>query len=557
MTILKKALLGWGVLAWAWTGCGPDADPDVVARIGERKITLEQLRQFRGDATANYRDPEEGLKAWRFYLETMIDMELMLAEARAEDLGRDLAFERKWLDERRKKLVDAYSAQTIAKEVDLAVDDMRASFAGSKWDKMLQLAHVRTASEAEAQKAMRDLEQGRDFAEVARDRSVVPVTAQRGGLLSTWFGRGNLEEMGLSVEIGEALFELDVGDFSQPFQVGEFYEIFKVLAEGPAPDHYRASFLRARYWEEFRAQWESLVDRLRERMDVRVQGESIKVLVERMTGAGRGGMLLGPEDRNVILATFDGGQVTVEDFAETYNAYWFIRSVSFDSSGIAEFIHRDLMPRTLVYHAALEEGLDRDSTIVAWLDGKKESMLLDALRDKEVVQQVVLDSAEVRAYYDANPQLFMQFEEIEVTEVLVATHGEAERLLQQVRAGGDLLDMAARHTIRADVEGGHYHMHNHPSERRVFGAFFDTVEAAKIGALNGPIELEEGFSVFRVEQRTPPRPVPYAEAVSRAEWWVQKQQETALFDQLFTRLREKYADRVTLFEERLGALAEN
>ena len=123
MTILKKALLGWGVLAWAWTGCGPDADPDVVARIGERKITLEQLRQFRGDATANYRDPEEGLKAWRFYLETMIDMELMLAEARAEDLGRDLAFERKWLDERRKQLVDAYSAQTIAKEVDLAVDD--------------------------------------------------------------------------------------------------------------------------------------------------------------------------------------------------------------------------------------------------------------------------------------------------------------------------------------------------------------------------------------------------------------------------------------------------
>ena len=89
--------------------------------------------------------------------------------------------------------------------------------------------------------------------------------------------------------------------------------------------------------------------------------------------------------------------------------------------------------------------------------------------------------------------------------------------------------------------------------------FHSIVECRKpvIGALNGPIELEEGFSVFRVEQRTPPGPVPYAEAVSRAEWWVQKQLETALFDQLFTRLREKYADRVTLFEERLGALAEN
>ena len=555
--MMKTVLLGWGLLVCWWTGCGPEADPDVVARVGEREITRDQLRQFRGDATANYRDPEEGFEAWRFYLQTMIDMELMLAEARAAGLGRELAFERKWLDERRKKLVDEYSARTIIKEVDLAVDDMRASFAGSKWNKVLQLAHIRTESEADAQKAMRDLEQGRDFAAVARARSVVPVTAQRGGVLNTWFGRGNLEEMGLTVEIGEALFELAIGDFSQPFLIGDYYEIFKVLAEGPAPDHYRASFLREQYWQEFRTQWASLVDRLREQMNVQLQGQSIKILVERMTGVGRKGMLLGPEDRNVILATFDGGQVTIEDFAETYNAYWFIRSVSFDSSGIAEFIHRDLLPRTLVYHKALEEGLDRDSTIVAWLDGKKESMLLQALREREVVQRVELDSVAVRAYYEANPNLFMQFEEIEVTEALVATRAEAEGVLEQVRGGGDLLDLAARHTIRADVEGGHYHMHNHPSERRVFGAFFDTVEAAQVGALNGPIELEEGFSVFRVEQRTPPRPVPFAQAASRAEWWVRKEQEKALFDQLFTRLREKYADRVAVFEERLGALAAN
>ena len=555
--MMKTVLLGWGLLACWWTGCGPEADPDVVARVGEREITRDQLRQFRGDATANYRDPEEGFEAWRFYLQTMIDMELMLAEARAAGLGRELAFERKWLDERRKKLVDEYSARTIIKEVDLAVDDMRASFAGSKWNKVLQLAHIRTESEADAQKAMRDLEQGRDFAAVARARSVVPVTAQRGGVLNTWFGRGNLEEMGLTVEIGEALFELAIGDFSQPFLVGDYYEIFKVLAEGPAPDHYRASFLREQYWQEFRTQWASLVDRLREQMNVQLQGQSIKILVERMTGVGREGMLLGPEDRNVILATFDGGQVTIEDFAETYNAYWFIRSVSFDSSGIAEFIHSDLLPRTLVYHKALEEGLDRDSTIVAWLDGKRESMLLQALREREVVQRVELDSVAVRAYYEANPNLFMQFEEIEVTEALVATRAEAEGVLEQVRGGGDLVDLAARHTIRADVEGGHYHMHNHPSERRVFGAFFDTVEAAQVGALNGPIELEEGFSVFRVEQRTPPRPVPFAQAASRAEWWVRKEQEKALFDQLFTRLREKYADRVAVFEERLGALAAN
>ena len=454
-----------------------------------------------------------------------------------------------------KKLVDLYTTRTIVKEVDRTVDGMRENFAESKWNKMLRLAHIRTESEAEAEKAMRDLEQGKPFEGVARERSVVPTTAERGGVLEPWYGRGNLEEMGLTLEIGEQLFALEIGAFSQPFPVGDYYEIFKVLSEGPAPDHYRASFLRGSYWKEFRVQWDKMVDRLQDQLEPRVDGDVVKVLVERMAGAGRGGMLLSPEDQEVALVRFKGGQVTVMDFAETYNAYWFIRSVSFDSSGISEFIHRDLLPRTLVYQAALQEGLDQDSTIVAWLTAKEESLLLEALRETQVVQRVEVEDAAVKAYYDDNPQLFMQMEEFQVTEILVATRAEAEKLVQRVRGGEDMEQLAAGHTIRSDAEGGHYHMHNHPSERRVFGALYDSVAVAQIGALNGPVKLDAGYSVFKVLERIPAHPTPFAQAASRAKWWVQKQQEKALFDALFVRLREKYAAQIVVFEERLNALA--
>ena len=68
---------------------------------------------------------------------------------------------RQWERERRKKLVDEYAVRTILADVDLAVDGMRQNFATNKWNRMLRLAHIRTASATEAQKAMRDLEQGR------------------------------------------------------------------------------------------------------------------------------------------------------------------------------------------------------------------------------------------------------------------------------------------------------------------------------------------------------------------------------------------------------------
>ncbi len=571
---IGSAFVGIAAMLFGWSGCGtepdsvkhrPQSDPqspialqsDVVARIDSRSITLKELSQFRGDATVNYRDPEERLEAWRFYLQTMIDMELMLIEAQEKQLDQTMSFVRHWEEERRKKLVDEYSVRTIIKEVDLAVDDMRQSFAGSKWNRTLQLAHIRTESEAEAQRAMRDLEQGRVFSEVARERSIVPTTADRGGVLEPWYGRANLEDMGLTLEIGEQLFEMQIGEFSQPFLVGDYYEIFKVLAEGPAPEHYRASFLREQYWMEFRARWETLVGGLKERLEVRVDGDAIKLLVDRMAGAGRGGILLSPEDQEVTLVRFKGGQVTLRDFAETYNAYWFIRSVSFDSTGIAGFIQQDLLPRVLVYQAAMQEGLDQDSTIVTWMEDKKESLLLEALREKEVVERVKIDSALVHSYYVENPQIFMQLEEIKISEVLVATLAEAEKLLQQIRAGGDLDLLAARHTIRSDLEGIPYHMHNHASERRVFGALFDAVLEAEVGTLVGPVQLDRGYSVFKVLERIPPRPAPFAEAASRAKWWVQKEQETELFDELFVRLRDKYASRVAVFEERLKSLSPN
>ena len=158
--MLARAVVGVVLASLWWSGCGPQVDGDVVARVGDEEIELADLRQFREESTANYRDPEEGTQAWRFYLQTMIDMKLMLIAAQEQRLDQTVEFVRQWERERRKKLVDEYAVRTILADVDLAVEGMRQNFATNKWNRMLRLAHIRTASMAEAQKAMRDLEQG-------------------------------------------------------------------------------------------------------------------------------------------------------------------------------------------------------------------------------------------------------------------------------------------------------------------------------------------------------------------------------------------------------------
>jgi hypothetical protein len=346
-----------------------------------------------------------------------------------------------------------------------------------------------------------------------------------------------------------------VGQFSQPIHWGQYYEIFKIIDEAPAPAHYKTSFVRGEYWEEFQNHWKELTLELKEQFAVVLNQDTIAFLVGQMSGAERRGVMLSPAEQDMVLCSFKGGQITLKDFADTYNSLWFFRSVYFDSSGVTEFINRDILPRALVYQAALQEGIDRDPPVASWLKNKKEALLLEALRDKEVVKRVVLDSAIVRQYYESHLDQFMQFEELSVVEILLASRREAEGLLQRVQDGEDMVALAASHSIRKDVENGPLHMHDHPSERRIFGSLYDEVIQADTGVLTGPVKVDGGHSIFKVIERVDRRPVSFEKAASRAQWWLRKQEERRLFDALFVHIREKHEAKVVLFEDRLQSMA--
>ena len=69
------------------------------------------------------------------------------------------------------------------------------------------------------------------------------------------------------------------------------------------------------------------------------------------------------------------------------NAYWkarFQSRLEFSREGIADFIDTHILSLQLFYLEALEEGLDEDPAVVAWLHNKREALLLEALKEREV-----------------------------------------------------------------------------------------------------------------------------------------------------------------------------
>jgi parvulin-like peptidyl-prolyl isomerase len=88
-------------------------------------------------------------------------------------------------------------------------------------DEQIAASHILLKTEAEAQAALKEIKQGKDFAEVAKAKSTGP-SAPRGGELGT-FGRGRMVP-----EFEQAAFALKTGDVSEPVKTQFGYHIIKV-----------------------------------------------------------------------------------------------------------------------------------------------------------------------------------------------------------------------------------------------------------------------------------------------------------------------------------------
>ena len=511
-------------------GCGDPADDNVIARVDTVEITVEDLLQFNADIPALLRSEEQGVQMWRDHLDSMVDMELMLLEARQQGLDQDSAFLGKWEHERQQKLIREILRREVKEKSAFSSEELRRRFEQSKWNRMLKLARIQVETEEDARKVVEELEQGKGFGEVAKLHSTDQETASQGGLLGPLYGRGNVEELGMPVEVAEEVFELAIGKISQPFEIGDGYEIFQVVAESPPPASYSLIHAQVQITKAAWARREELMEELATQFEVELDQEGIDFLLASSADADT--LALAESDQGVVLCRFAGGQLTLKNFADTYQRVRHFRSVRFDSSGIAEFIHRELLPVTLLSKAALKQGIDQDSSVVVWLEAKKKTMLLETLKEREVDQRIDLSDEAVRSYYESHLHRFKKPEQITVQEILCTTKEEAEEVLQRILNGEDMERLAERYSIRSEVERTKGFIHMHAYSQANYGALYDEAMKAEVGELNGPVQLEEGYAVFKVIEKSGLQPDPFETAASRARYWLGKQKEEELISRL-------------------------
>ena len=545
LSLLRKAP-GGSLLALLVVCAGCALEDDSIARVGDRAITAQDVRAFIDKLPADASGEEAGKEQLRDHLQTIIDFELMLMEARRQGIDRSSAYLTRMDQIRKAKLVGEYEGRFI--DTTPREGEVEEYIERENLTRAIKLADILVADLETAEQAVREIESGASFADFARKLSLNEHTAARGGDTGRFGTRDQIPFL------PEELFGLEVGSVSDPVRMGNRYVVFKILDDTTAQLN-RGQLRKIAedlQREKYRVAKAELVAELTDQYSLEPVPEGIAACVEALrAGAGN----LGHDPSAIVLFRYDGGEVTAADLIVAARGRKGTVLESFrDPEQVVSFAEENIIPDKMIQEAAVRLGIDREEAMVQWLEQLGKQTLAEALRSSVLRERANITEDDLRQYYEANSHRLLHPEQTEVQEILVGTEAEALRLKGMIEDGAAFGELAKRHSIRSlevrDDEGV-FHVHRHESPR--FGGFVEAAVEAEIGELTGPVKVQEGYSLFKVLSRERKRET-FDEAEMRVRSELTRKRRRDAFNESIEELRGgRYESEVAIHEDRLEA----
>ena len=443
----------WSALSIAaLVACGaqePSAEKEELplAQVGAELITDRDLRYLIDHVAEWAKSEQEGGAKVREYLQSLVDRALILREARAGKLDQSPAFVREVATALRRRLIREIEQRAVEDQVVITEEEMQRVFAEQNWERWIKIAHIVVPTQERAEEAMAALRTGTPFEEVARGFSTHSRTASLGGVKPQYYSRFHAVPL-----VRDVLFNLKVGEISQPLAVPQGYEIFKVLDELPGSYEQTREFLfKTLSKERLDARRKAYADSLAEQFQLTPDSHGLGVLME-ILRSGRADLATGKKTFQILegaaetpLFRYEGGQIALGEAILQSPVIRQGRDVS-DSARVAHFLQRDVVVPQLMWMEADKLELDRE--LEEWVERKEEEVLIVTMRqiatstDEEISEQEVLD------YYEKTKDQYRTASEVSVVEIQVASEAEAEALLAEIRVlcgrASPLIDLLAR-----------------------------------------------------------------------------------------------------------------
>ena len=410
--------------------CGGPADEPLV-QVLDVAISEKELEEYvsklpdglRPDA-AGGEAPEEAV---RRLLQSLVDRELMLAEARALGYGEEPEIKGRLGRIYVRRLREQVQAEALGDSVSVGEEEIEEAYQREGWNLKLRIAHISSATEAEAQEVARALGEGADFAELAKQRSAAP-DAERGGDLGGFLGPGELPR-----ELWTAVRGLAPGEVAGPLAAGRGFELLTVLDTASVPIEEAgpavAAALKRREKAARRLAW---LEELERRFEVAYHPEAVVA----MARAARQDSGAGAHQDEPALTWAGGREVSAREAGRILVGRRMKPPALEDSASVAWALRHWVIADTLAVLEGERRGLHETWGFTSAMELELKRLLVNRLRRREVLDKVgAPGEEELRERYDAIKGEFALPASAEVIEILVES-AHVSRLAAAADRGG-------------------------------------------------------------------------------------------------------------------------
>ncbi|NKB71153.1 MAG: hypothetical protein GKR89_29125 [Candidatus Latescibacteria bacterium] len=541
------------ILISVWGGLSACGRPDgeVVALVGDRKIAGEALRQFLLNLPPGLRTDKEGQAAREDYLQTLIDQEMLLAEAGKRGLEQDPELLRQLAAKERDFAVVLYTKRHITPGTAVTDEEIRRVFDERDLGRERKLAAILVGTRAEAAQLAQRIAAGESFADLARTHSLDTRSGVQGGVLG-YIDRILAERTGVP---GAVFDTLAVGRVSPPIPRGKVFHLVCFLDERSADLSTYKDRLHALLRKEKQQALEAQqVELLGSQLGWQLQAGGLDLLRQqaRAMEEGQDRPPLTAAQQQLALFDYDGGEITVGAYIHAVQLRRIRTLRAFADSQFIEGVgRRFLQPGAMLLEGARREGILDDPGMVAQLARVWNELLLTALRQQVVGPAEAVEEKAVEAYYKENRQLFRIPDRICFDEALTHHLEEAKELRRIATPKSDLLAWSRQRELEVRSRGPDSLACLTEREKIVYPQLWTALKATPVDSLGGPVLGRAGYSVFRVVRREEGRLQSFDEARKRATASLVEKGKRLRFDAFVEQVRGDYKDQITIYPEHL------
>lgn len=489
---------------------------NTVAVVGDYEITVDEFVEYTGNLPFVFATAQEEFDKKREILDTLVQMRLLIQAAYDKHIDQVEELSHVILGNKDKFLLDALYQREIASKAVPTESEIKDYY--NHLEFRMRASHILIADPDTADAVLARITAGENFEQLAFDYSIDPSAKRNRGDLG-YFVWG-----AMVTEFQEAAFAMEVGEVSPPVKTQFGYHIIKLVDK--AVNDQRPDFEAS--YEQIKSQTanQKLTGKMADYMGVVKDRYKIKIdtsicdyLLHKRESIYPPQLLatlpkndfdmeqLDRSEKEFVLATWDGGQMTVAEYLEA------IKQVApqmkpdldaYDSMG--EFIFQ-VKTKDILVIEAYRQGMDNDPDYMRKMRMFKELNMADLMRNDSIPKSSSVTEGMARAYYDKNPDEFTAPAKILVYEILLSDEVMARKLTTEIKSLEFFKSKAMDLTERFNRQGGTYKEVSGELgfiERKEFPEIFDLARKTSIGEIGGPVVTLGKYSIFYVADKMEP-----------------------------------------------------